>query len=92
MDGAKDEVSGFGGADGGFEGFLIAHFADEYDIGVFTDECAEGIVEIDAIDTDLTLVDECFGILEDVFDGIFDGDDMNGFSLVDVLEHGRNGG
>jgi hypothetical protein len=91
VDGSEDEVSGFGGVDGGFEGFAVTHFADEHDIGVFADCVFHGDVEVDDILANFALVDEAFVGCVDEFDGVLDGQNMLVHIPIDPVEHGGDG-
>ncbi len=91
VDGSEDEVSGFGGVDGGFEGFAVTHFADEHDIGVFADRVFHGDVEVDDVLADFALVNEAFVGGVDEFDGVLDGQNMLVHIPIDPVEHGGDG-
>jgi hypothetical protein len=88
VDGAVDQVAGLGGVEGGLEGLVVAHLADQHDVRVFTHERAEGDLEVQAVDADLALVDRRLLVGEDVLDRVLDGDDVHGLALVHVVEHG----
>ncbi len=88
----EDEVSRFGGGDGGGDGFKVAHFADEDDVGVLPERTLEGLGEALGVDAHLPLVDDAlFGDIN-VLDGIFDSDDVLPAGGVDHLkERGERG-
>ena len=68
----EDEVAGEGGADGDFCGFEVANFPDHDDVGVGTEDGAEGGGEGQA---DFAFHGDLHDTRELVFDGVFDGDD-----------------
>ena len=86
----KDKVARFCSTDGSFESFLVTHFADENDVGIFADQCTQRFIEVQTVNADFALIDACLLILEYVLNGIFDGDDVDPSTHVHVLEHGRN--
>ncbi len=48
------KVARLGGVEGRLEGFLVAHFTDEHDVGVLTHQGArEGDLEVQHVDADL---------------------------------------
>jgi hypothetical protein len=73
---AEHQVAGLGGLQGGGEGFRVTHFADQHHVGVLTHEELQCIGEVVHVDPDLPLVDQALVILEEIFDGVFDGDDV----------------
>lgn len=87
MDGSEDEVSGFGGVNGGLEGFAVTHFADEHNIGVFADRMFHGHVEVDHVLPDLALIDQAFVGRVDKFDRVLDGQNMFVHIPIDPVEH-----
>ncbi len=92
VNGGEDQVAGFGGLDRCLEGEAVAHFTDEDDVGVFTHEGADGgFIGFD-VEADFALVDVGFVIHVEIFDGVFDGDDVDVFGFVDLFEHRGDGG
>ncbi len=87
MDRSEDEVSRLGGANRRLEGLLVPHFADEHDVRILADQGTQGLVEVQAVDADLSLVDAGLVVLEDVLDRILDRDDVTPLAHVHVLEH-----
>ena len=78
----------FSGAHGGFKRFIVTHFTHQRDVRVFTNQRAQCIIEIDAINADFALIDGGLVILKDVLNRIFNGHDVHLAALVDVLQHG----
>ena len=76
MDRAEHQVARFGGVDGRHERFLIAHFADEHDVGVFADGVLHADAEVDHVEADLALVDQALVFGEHEFDRVFEREDV----------------
>ena len=70
---AEDDMTGFRGSQSELNGFQVAHFADQNDIGIFTQRGAQRIGERMSVRPQLALVDQTFFGLVDELDGIFDG-------------------
>ena len=92
VQGAEDQVSGFGGGDGGFDGDQVAQFADEDDVGVLAECAAESFGEARDVRADLTLNHHAFLVVVVEFDGVLDRDDVHGALLVDDVDHRGEGG
>ena len=92
MHGGEDEVAGFSGGEGGLDGFVIAHFADEDDVGVLAEDVDEGAIEGADVGEDFLLDDDGAIVLVDEFDGVFDGDDFAATFLVDEVDEVIEGG
>jgi hypothetical protein len=90
--GGKDEVSGFSGRDGDRHAFGIAHFSDNENVWGLAKSGPQRSGKIGRISSDLDLFDDaaCVGVF--VLDGIFDGEDMAGFALVDLVDDGGERG
>ena len=90
--GADDEVAGFGGGDGHLDGFEVAEFADDDDVGVFAEGALEGGGEGGGVGADLALGEVAAeGGLDD-FDGVLDGDDVVLAGFVEGGDEGGEGG
>ncbi len=85
-------MTGFRGLDGGLKSHAIAHFADEDDVGIFAHHGADAVLVGVAVEANLALVDEGFFVGVGEFDGVFDGDDVDVFGVVDLFDHGGDGG
>ena len=66
---------------------LIAHFADEHDVGVFADGVLHADAEVDDVEADLALVDQALVFGEHEFDRVFEREDVLAVALVDQVEH-----
>jgi len=74
VDGGENEVACHGGPNGHLRGLRVADFAYKDDVGVLAEEGGEGGSEGDVgagVDLDLG------NVIEFVFDGVFDGDDIS---------------
>ena len=91
VDRAEHQVTRFGGVHARFERVAIAHFAHEYDVRILTHGMFESGIPIKNVDADLALVDDGLLVLEEVFNRVFNREDMHALALVDVVEHGRDG-
>ena len=85
-------MSGFGGQKGGFDGFQLAHLAHQNHVRVLPQDGAEAVGEGAGILTHLPLVDGAFVALIDVFDGVFQRNDMLGVPVVDDIQQAGQGG
>ncbi len=72
----EHEVAGFGGRDGGFHRFQVAHFADEDHVRVLPQHALERLAEGRHVHADLALVDDALLVLVEILDGVFDRDDV----------------
>ncbi len=91
VEGTENQVAGFCGGDGGGDGFQVAHFADEYDVGALAKNVFEGIAETLGVEADLALADKGGFILVEKLDWVFHGDDVATPDIVDVVDHSSEG-
>src|SRR5580704_1017454 len=87
VQGGQNQVAGFGGENRGGNGFQVAHFADQHDVGVLTQSSAQRGGERRGVDFDFALVDETLFVAVQIFDRVFDGDDVLGAQRVDAVDH-----
>src|SRR5208283_1305815 len=95
VDGVKSgehEVAGFRGFQSDFDGFAVAHFADEDDFGGLAKRAAEGDGESRRVAVEFALVDGGFFMTMQEFDGVLNGEDVDGFFLVHPVDDGGEGG
>ncbi len=85
-------MAGFGGQQGGGNGFEVAHFADQNYVGVLTKSGAQRGREVRGVHFHFALVDEAALVAMQKFDGVFDGDQVIGAVGVDAVDHGGEGG
>ena len=88
----ENQVAGFGGEQGGGNGFEVAHFADQDHVGILTKGGAQSGREVGGVDFDFALVDEAALVAVQEFDGVFDGDEVIGAVGVDAVDHGGERG
>src|SRR3984957_15586211 len=87
VQGGQHQVAGFGGENRGGNGFQVAHFADQNDVRVLTQSSAQRGGERGGVDFDFALVDETFFVAVQIFDRVFDGDDVLGAQRIDAVDH-----
>ena len=92
MQGSENQVTGFGGGDGGADGLQVTHFTDENGIRVLTQGASDGVSECRNVIVDFTLCDDGVLVIMIELDRVFDGDDMVFLFDVDDVDHGGEGG
>ncbi len=92
VQGREHHVAGFGGEQGSADGFQVAHFSDQNQVGVLTQAGAQRHGETCCIHFDFALIDEALFIAVQEFDGVFDSDDVVGAAGIDAVNHGRQRG
>ena len=92
MQGGQEQVAGFRGGDGGRDRLDIAHFTEHDHVRRLAQSCTQGAGEAGGVAGDLTLADDALLMRVQVFDRVFDGDDMaaaGGIDLVHQTGQGR---
>src|SRR5256884_629139 len=84
----KSQVPGLRDAQRGFDGFQVAHLADQYHVWVFAKRGAERIRERMSIGVHLALVDQAPFVVVQKLDGVLDGDHVFFALAVDFVQHG----
>src|SRR5690348_6125955 len=92
MQSRENEVAGFGGEERGGNGFEVAHFADEDDVRILTKGGAKSSGERGSVDFNFALNDEPFFGTMQIFDRVFDGDDVLEPQRIDAVNHGGERG
>src|SRR6202050_404749 len=93
VQGGQNQVAGFGCENGGGDGFQVAHFADEDDVRVLAKCSAQRGVEGRSVHFHFALIDKTLFIAVQIFDRVFDGDDVLGAQRIDAINHrGERGG
>lgn len=87
MEGRYDEVSCLCECEYRRDRLLIAHLSDDEDIWIFTHSISHRLIERCDMFSDLLLMDEAFFISNDVFDRIFDDDDMFVRVFIEIVDH-----
>ena len=85
--GAENEVPGFA-ARWPLNGFEVSQFTDYDDVGVFAQDCAEGVMEAFGVFPEFTLSDIAFYRLMNDFDGVFDGNNVIFAVFIDEIDEG----
>ena len=89
---AENQVSGFRGGERQADGLEVTQLADQDDVGVFTQSRTQRLVEAERVAVNFSLIDERLLRLVNELDRILDRQDVIGLVLVDVIDHGREGG
>src|SRR3989344_5118529 len=92
MQSGKYQVAGLSGCNSSRHRLWITHLANHHNIGILTEDTMESCGEIWRIDLHLALIDNGFLGFEDVFNRIFDGNDMLKPRKVDSFYHGGERG
>src|SRR6476646_2603832 len=87
MESGEDEVTGFSGVERRFDGLVVAHLADEDDVGILTEGTPQGLGERGRIDRDLALVHDGLIVPMEILDRILDRHDVRRARRVDVIDH-----
>ena len=92
MQRAEHEVAGFRRGDRQRDGFEVAHFSHHDDVGIFAQCAAQGRAEGFGVGVDFALGHVAALRLDDVFDRIFERDDVVVPRLVHLVHEGRERG
>ena len=93
MQRGENQVARLGGFEGNFDGFLVAHFADENYFGRLAQGGAQSEREARRVGVQFALMDRGSLVSVQEFDGVFDGDDVERFLFIDLVENrGERGG
>ena len=84
---AESQVAGFSDSQRRFDGFEIAHFADQHHVRIFTECGAQRIAEALGVRMQLALVDHAVLVHVHEFDRIFDGQDVLVALGIDLVDH-----
>ena len=88
----EDQVARFGDGKGRLHRFQVADFADQHDIRVLAQDVFQGLGEAGRIGAHFALVDERILMRVQIFDGVFDGDDVGVALGVHQVDHRGQGG
>jgi len=88
----EGQVARFGNAQGGFDGFKVAHLSDEDHVGVFAEGGAERICKGVRVGVHFALVHQALLVVMEELDGVLDGDHVFFALGVNLVEHGSQGG
>ena len=84
---AEHKVAGLGRGCCGFHCFTVPHLADQNDVGALPDAVFQREVKVRSITPNLSLIDNALLVLVNVFNGIFQGNDVLVFGLIQMLDH-----
>ena len=86
---AHDQMAGFRGGHADLDGFAVAHFADENDLGSLAQRGAQSGGEGAEVVAHFALVESRLLLRMHEFDGIFERDDVDRLGLVQFVQQGR---
>ena len=92
MQRAEGEVAGFRDTQRGFDGFKVAHFADQHHVRVFTKRGAQCVGKAFGVRVQFALVDHAVLVHVHEFDRVLDGEDVVVALGIDLVDHGRERG
>jgi hypothetical protein len=87
VEGREDEVARLGGGQRGLDRLVVAHFADEDDVGVLAQGAPEGQRKALRVDVDLALVHDGLLVAVQELDRVLDRHDVLVAGRVDVVDH-----
>ncbi len=85
-------MAGLRRGQGGFDRFVVAHFAHQDDVRILAQGTFQRDIETFGVKPHFTLIDNTALVAMQIFDGVLDGDDMAGAGAVDVVDHCCQGG
>ena len=89
MQRAECKVAGFRDTERGFDGFEIAHFADQHHVRVFTKRGAQGVGKTLRVRVQFALVDQAVFVHVHELDRILDSKDVLVALGIDLVDHRR---
>ena len=93
MQSRQHQVTGFGRGQSGADGFNVAHFSDQNHVGVLTQRIFERGSESHGVGVQFALFYQRHDVVMNVFDRVFDGDDVFCGGPVDQIDQtGQSGG
>src|SRR5262245_18952083 len=84
-------MPGFGRMNGSLESLDVAKLADQDDIRVLPDRVFQRLMPVARVKADLTLVDVRFLVGKDVFDRVFNRENVEVFAFGNVVKHRGDG-
>ena len=92
MEGGKHQLPRLCRRHSDVDGLIIPHLPQEDDIGGLTKGGAQGPHIAHRIPRHLALGDDAILVPVQIFDGVFDGDDMGVAGAVELIDHAGEGG
>ena len=90
--GGQDEMPGFGRGQRRGDRLIVPHLANQDDVGILPQGGAQRPREGGGVLAHLPLMDQRPAVPVDIFDRVFDRQDMDSSVFIDVTEHRREGG
>src|SRR5205823_849534 len=87
MQRSQNQMAGFGGGEGGGDGFVIAHLADDDHVRVLAQHVNEGTIVTFCVGQNFLLHNNRAFVAMDELDRVFDGDDFATALVVDQIDH-----
>src|SRR5215218_9279541 len=88
----EDEVPGLSRRHGERDGLEVAYLAHEYHVGVLPQDVLESLGEALGVLVDLALIDDALFVFVQELYGVLDAHDVLVPGLVDLVDHGGQGG
>ena len=92
MKAGKNQMSGFSSSHGSLDSLVVTHFSKKDHIGALTQGGTQGNQIIGSIRTDLALADNAFVMSVQVFQRVFQRDDMSFTAVIDLVDDTSHGG
>ena len=92
VQGGQQKMPGFGRGHGHIDGLIVTHFPKQDHVRALPKRCPEGNYIIFRIHIDLPLADDAPPMTVQIFQGIFQGDDVGVPILVDAVNDTGQGG
>lgn len=81
------EVSGFRGSDGRANGFRVAQFPDQNNVGILSQSMSQRLCERTRVAANFALLDDAPSVGKHELDRILYGDDHTRKTLADIFDH-----
>src|SRR3989344_5357252 len=85
-------MSGLGSSNRSRNSFRIAHFSNHHDISILAKDSCKSSMEVRGVDFDFALLDQRLLRFVDIFDRIFNSNDVLQPLAIDSLDHRGKGG
>ena len=92
MKAGKNQMSGFSSSHGSLDSLVVTHFSKKDHIGALTQGGTQGNQIIGSIRADLALADNAFVMSVQVFQRVFQRDDMPFAAVIDFVDDTSHGG
>ena len=92
MKAGKNQMSGLSSSHGSLDSLVVTHFSKQDHIRALTQGGTQGNQIIGSIRTDLSLADNAFVMSVQVFQRVFQRDDMSFTAVIDLVDDTSHGG